>query len=71
MAFEKVVAHCPNGTELPQGATDFNCYSQPHLGVGVAIAVMSVLLGLVTVVAAVAAVAAAAAVRPRESSPVS
>jgi hypothetical protein len=68
MAFEKVVAHCPNGTEFPQGATDLNCYSHPHLGAGVAIAVMSALLGLVTVLAAVAA---AAAIRPPGSAPTS
>ena len=57
MALKRHVAPCPYGKELPQGTTDFNCYIHPHAGVGVAIGVFSVLLGIVLVLSGVCAAA--------------
>jgi len=58
MVFKRHVADCPDGTEFPQGTTDFNCYVHPQAGVGIAIAVCSALLGLLVVFSAITAVAA-------------
>jgi hypothetical protein len=57
MAFHRKVATCPDGHYFPQGTTNFNCYVHPHLGVGIAIVVVSVLLGLLTVLVAISAAA--------------
>ena len=57
MAVHKEGATCPDGHEFPQGTSDFSCYLHPHLGLGVAIVVVSALLGLLTVLAAICAAA--------------
>jgi hypothetical protein len=57
MAFKRHVAECPNGHYFPPGTTNFNCYVYPHAGDGVAIAVFSILLGIVVALAGIAAVA--------------
>jgi hypothetical protein len=46
MALHEKTIGCPNGTEWPEGTTDFNCYLHPQLGVGVAIAVSSGVLAI-------------------------
>jgi hypothetical protein len=57
MAFKRKVAPCPNGKEFPEGTTNFNCYVHPHAGVGVAIAVFSLLLGILVVLSGISAAA--------------
>ena len=46
MALKKRAAACPDGTFFPEGTTDFACYVHPQAGVGIAIAVLSVMLGI-------------------------
>jgi hypothetical protein len=53
MAFKRYVAPCPNGTVFPQGTTDFNCYVYPNAGTGIAIVVISGLLGILVVLSAI------------------
>lgn len=57
MALKSHVAPCPNGTFFPKGTTNFNCYVHPNAGTGIAIAVMSALLGILVVLAAISAAA--------------
>ena len=51
MALNKKVSRCPDGTFFPEGATDFDCYVHPQAGVGIAIAALSVVLGILIVFA--------------------
>ena len=46
MTLKRKVADCPDGTFFPEGATDFNCYVHPQAGLGIAIAALSVVLGI-------------------------
>jgi hypothetical protein len=55
MALERRLAPCPDGTEFPMGTTDFNCYVHPQGGVGIAIAVLSVVLGILVVFGSIVA----------------
>ena len=64
MALERRVADCPNGTYFPEGATDFNCYVHPQAGLGIAIAVFSLLLGILVLLASMAARASLEAQSP-------
>jgi len=54
---ERNVAPCPNGTFFPPGTTNFNCYVHPNAGTGIAIAVISALLGILVVLSAISATA--------------
>jgi hypothetical protein len=56
-ALDRRVAPCPNGTYFPQGATNFSCYVYPNAGTGVAIAVISALLGILVVLSGTSAAA--------------
>jgi len=56
-ALETHVTSCPDGTSFPQGTTNFNCYAHPNAGSGIAIAVISALLGILVVLAAISAAA--------------
>jgi hypothetical protein len=56
MAFKRTVARCPDGKYFSPGTTNFNCYVHPHAGVGLAIAVFSVLLGISVAVSGISAV---------------
>lgn len=49
MAVKKKAVPCPDGTFFPEGTTDFACYVHPQAGVGVAIAALSVVLGILVV----------------------
>ena len=64
MALKRHVADCPNGTYFPEGATDFNCYVHPQAGLGIAIAVFSLLLGILVLFASMAARASLEAQSP-------
>jgi hypothetical protein len=55
MALKRHVAPCPNGTYFPQGAKNFDCYVHPNAGTGIAIAVISALLGILVVLSAITA----------------
>jgi hypothetical protein len=57
MALASEVAPCENGHFFPEGTTDFTCYSHPEAGVGSAIALFSVLLGILLVFSAIPALA--------------
>ncbi len=46
VALQRTLTACPDGTYFPPGAKDFRCYSNPQLGLGVAIAIVSILLGI-------------------------
>jgi hypothetical protein len=46
MASKRHVAPCPNGKTWPEGTKDFTCYVHPDAGLGVAIALLFVLLGI-------------------------
>lgn len=49
MALKRKVAGCPDGTYFPEGTTDFNYYVHPQAGVGIAVAALSVVLGILVV----------------------
>jgi hypothetical protein len=55
IALERRVVTCPNETQFPPGTTNFTCYVHPNAGTGTAIAVISVLLGILVALSAVAA----------------
>lgn len=55
MALKKTVADCPDGTSFPEGATNFDCYVHPQAGVGIAIGVFSVVLGILVVFSSIVA----------------
>jgi hypothetical protein len=55
MVVKRKVAQCPDGHFFPEGTTNFNCYVHPNAGVGVAIVVVSALLGTVLVLSAISA----------------
>jgi hypothetical protein len=57
MAHKRHVVTCPNGTYFPPGTTNFNCYNHPNAGTGLAIAVISALLGILVVLSAISAAA--------------
>ena len=57
MASKRHVAQCPNGHHFPPGTTNFNCYVHPHAGDGIAVAVVSILLGTLVWLAGISAVA--------------
>jgi hypothetical protein len=46
MASVRIVINCPDGTEFPAKATNFNCYAHPHAGVGTVYIVLSLMLGI-------------------------
>jgi len=49
MAVRRKEAPCADGTVLPEGTTDFTCYVHPQAGLGIGIAAISVLLGILVV----------------------
>ena len=53
MALQSHVAPCANGTYFPPGTTNFTCYAHPHAGTGIAVAVVSALLGILVVLSAI------------------
>jgi hypothetical protein len=53
MALHSRVAPCPDGTYFPPGTTNFTCYAQPNAGTGIAVAVISALLGILVVLSAI------------------
>lgn len=55
MALKRKVADCPDGTYFPEDATDFTCYVHPQAGLGIAIAALSVMLGMLIVLSSIAA----------------
>lgn len=55
MALKRRTAACPDGKYFPEGTTDFECYVHPQAGVGIAVAVLSVMLGIVVVLASITA----------------
>ncbi|GAA4375308.1 hypothetical protein [Nocardioides caricicola] len=46
---------CADGTYFPEGTSDFTCYEHPQLGLGIAVIVFSVMLGILVWLAGVAA----------------
>lgn len=55
MALKLKEAACPDGTFFPEGTTDFACYVHPQAGVGIAIAALSVMLGILLVFCSIVA----------------
>ena len=55
MALKRHVVTCPNGRYFPQGTTNFDCYVHPNAGTGIAIAVISALLGILVALSAISA----------------
>lgn len=55
MALKRHIVTCPNGTYFPQGTTNFNCYVHPNAGTGIAIAVISALLGILVALSTISA----------------
>jgi hypothetical protein len=55
MALKRQVATCPNGTYFREGTTNFDCYVHPQAGIGIAIAVFSVVLGILVVFSGIVA----------------
>lgn len=55
MALNGHLAPCPDGTYFPEDAIDFDCYLYPQAGLGIAIMVFSVLLGILLVYGALLA----------------
>ena len=51
MALDKKEAPCPDGTYFPEGATDITCYVHPEADIGIAVASISVVLGILVVLA--------------------
>lgn len=51
MALDRVEADCPPGKIFPKDAADFTCYAHPQAPEGVAIAAISLVLGILTVLA--------------------
>lgn len=49
MAVQRSAVGCPDGKVFPKGTTDFRCFSHPELGLGIAIVILSLLLGIVIV----------------------
>lgn len=47
MALKRREIRCPDGTFFPEGTTDFRCFAHPQALDGTAIAVFSVMLGIV------------------------
>lgn len=58
MALDRKVADCPDETYFPEGTTDFTCYVHPQGGIGIAVAVLSVVLGILVVFGSIAATSA-------------
>lgn len=48
-------APCADGTYFTEGTTDFTCYTHPQLGLGVAVVVISLLLGILVWLASLSA----------------
>jgi uncharacterized membrane protein YhaH (DUF805 family) len=55
MALTRKTTTCADGKYFPEGTTDFNCYTYPQAGLGIAVAALSVVLGIVVVFASIAA----------------
>lgn len=55
MALKTHTVTCPNGTFFPQGTTNFNCYVHPNAGAGIAITVISALLGILVALSVISA----------------
>ena len=57
MTLNKKVASCPDGKYFPDGTTDFTCYVHPQAGVGIAVAALSIVLGILVVLSGIVATA--------------
>ena len=57
MVAQRREATCPNGRYFPEGTTDFTCYVHPQAAIGIAVAAMSVILGILVVLAGIVATA--------------
>ena len=55
IAAKRVVADCPAGKFFPNGTSNFDCYSHPGAGLGIAIAAFSVMLGILIVLSSLVA----------------
>lgn len=55
MALNRKVVTCPDGTYFPEGTKNFDCYAHPQGGVGIAVAVWSVVLAILVVMSSVVA----------------
>jgi len=55
MALDRQAVPCPDGTEFPQGTTDFTCWVHPQAGIGIAVAVLSVIAGILVVMVGIVA----------------
>lgn len=47
MVLQRHEVGCADGTYFPQGATDFRCFSHPHVANGIAVMGFSVMLSIV------------------------
>ena len=64
MALQRRQAACEDGTYFAEGTTDFTCYVHPQGALGIAIAAISVLLGILVVFANISTRASLRARRP-------
>ena len=55
MALDKREAPCPDGKFFLEGTTDFTCYVHPDADIGIAVASISVVLGVLVVLATIIA----------------
>jgi hypothetical protein len=65
MALEKKVITCPDGTYFPEGATDLECYVHPDGAIGIAVAALSIVLGVLVLLMGSAARSGLQAGAPR------
>lgn len=65
MALEKKIIPCPDGTYFPEGATDFECYVHPDGALGIAVAAISIVLGVLVLLMSSAARSGLQARAPR------
>jgi hypothetical protein len=57
MAFQRKVVPCPDGHQFPPGTTDFRCFIYPQAGEGSALAMLSIMLGLIIILCSIIAAA--------------
>lgn len=55
LTLDRRPSDCPPGTSFPRGTTDFECFAHPHAPVGVTLAIVSVLLGILIYLTSIAA----------------
>ena len=68
MGLKRTVHQCADGTYFPEGTTDFRCFVRPHELDGIAVVVVSLMLGILIGLTGVIARAAVKDVPPATQS---